>query len=57
MLSGHSELPLNELTCVDAFVSKGESWSTVVSTLDRLLNLRLLFFDHWLEDWKHQLVG
>jgi hypothetical protein len=57
MLSGYSELPLNELTCVDAFVSKGESWSTVVSTLDRLLNLRLLFFDHWLEDWKHQLVG
>ena len=31
MLSGYSELPLNELSCVDAFLSKGESWSTVVS--------------------------
>jgi CheY-like chemotaxis protein len=57
MLSGYSELALNELTCVDAFVSKDEPWSTVVSTLDRLLNLRLLFFDRWLEDWKHQLTG
>jgi CheY-like chemotaxis protein len=57
MLSGYAELFPNELTCVDAFVSKGESWPTVVSTLDRLLNLRLLFFDRWLEDWKHQLTG
>ena len=57
MLSGYSELPLKELTCVDAFLSKDEPWSTVVSTLDRLLNLRLLFFDRWLEDWKHQLTG
>src|SRR5260370_4573043 len=44
LLSGYSELPLNELSCVDAFLSKGESWSTVVSTLDRVLNLRFLFF-------------
>ncbi len=57
LLSGYSELPLNELSCVDAFLSKGESWPTVVSTLDRLLNLRFLFFDRWLEDWKHQLTG
>jgi CheY-like chemotaxis protein len=57
MLSGYSELSLKELSCVDAFLTKGESWSTVVSTLDRLLNLRLLFFDRWLEDWKHQLAG
>jgi CheY-like chemotaxis protein len=57
MLSGYSELPLNELGCVDAFLSKGESWSTVVSTLDRLLNLRFPFFARWLEDWKHQLSG
>lgn len=52
MLSGYSELRRNELTCADAFLSKGESWSTVVSTLDRLLKLRFLFFDRWLEDWK-----
>lgn len=57
MLSGYSELPLSELSCVDAFLSKGESWSTVVSTLDRLLNLRSLFFARWLEGWKHQLSG
>lgn len=57
MLSGYSELPLNELSCVDAFLSKDEPWSAVVSTLDRLLKLRLLFFDRWLEDWKHQLTG
>ncbi len=57
MLSGYSELPVNEISCVDAFLSKGESWSTVVSTLDRLLSLRSLFFDRWLEDWKHQLTG
>ena len=57
MLSGYSELLLNDLSCVDAFLSKGESWSTVVSTLDRLLNLRVLFFDRWLEDWKHRLTG
>jgi CheY-like chemotaxis protein len=57
MLSGYSELRVSELAGVDAFVSKDEPWSTVVSTLDRLLNLRLLFFDRWLEDWKHQLTG
>lgn len=57
MLSGYSELLLNDLSCVDAYLSKGESWSTVVSTLHRLLNLRVLFFDRWLEDWKHQLTG
>jgi CheY-like chemotaxis protein len=57
MLSGYSELRVSELAGVDAFVSKDEPWSTVVSTLDRLLNLRLLFFDRWLEDWKHQLAG
>jgi CheY-like chemotaxis protein len=57
MLSGYSELPTNELGCVDAFLSKGEPWSTVVSTLDRLLNLRFPFFVRWLEDWKHQLTG
>ena len=56
MLSGYGELPLNELSCVDAFVSKGESWSTVISTLDRLLNLRFPFFVRWLTDWKHQIV-
>jgi hypothetical protein len=53
----YSELLLNDLSCVDAFLSKGESWSTVASTLDRLLNLRVLFFDRWWEDWKHQLTG
>src|SRR5260370_26516255 len=55
MLSGYSELPLNELGCVDAFLSKGELWSTLVSTLDRLLNLRFPFFSRSLEDLKHQL--
>src|SRR5260370_11753303 len=55
MLSGYSELPLNELGCVDAFLSKGGSWSTVVSTLDRFLNLRFPFFAPWFEDSKHQL--
>lgn len=54
MLSGYCELALTELSCVDAFLSKGESWSTVVSTLDRLLNLRFPFFVRWWEDWKHQ---
>src|ERR1700745_2732340 len=57
MLSGYSELPPNELSCVDAFLRKGESWSTVVSTLDRLLNLRFPFFVRWLESWRHQLSG
>jgi CheY-like chemotaxis protein len=57
MLSGYCELPLNDLCCVNAFLSKGESWSTVVSTLDRLLNLRFPFFVRWLADWKHQLGG
>lgn len=55
MLSGYRELPLNELSCVDAFLSKGESWSTVVSTLDRLLNLRFPFFVRWLQDWKQHV--
>ena len=57
MFSGCSELLPNELSSVDAFLSKGESWSTVVSTLERLLTLRVLFFDRWLEDWKRQLTG
>jgi two-component system cell cycle sensor histidine kinase/response regulator CckA len=57
MLSGYSELPLNELSCVDAFLSKGESLSTVVSTLDRLLNLRFPFFVCWLQDWKQHISG
>ena len=57
LLSGYSELPPNELSCVDAFLRKGESWSTVVSTLDRLLNLRFPFFVRWLESWRHQLSG
>ena len=57
MLSGYSESLLNDLSCVDAFLSKGEAWSTVISTLERLLNLRSLFFDRWWEDWKHQLTG
>ena len=57
MFSGNSELLPNELSSVDAFLSKGESWSTVVSTLERLLSLRFLFFDRWLEDWKRQLTG
>jgi CheY-like chemotaxis protein len=56
MLSGYSELPVNELS-VDAFLSKDEPWSTVILTLDRLLNLRFPFFDRWLEDWKQQLTG
>jgi CheY-like chemotaxis protein len=57
MLSGYSELPLNAINCVDALLSKGESWSTVASTLDRLLNLRFPFFVRWLEKWKHQVNG
>jgi len=57
MLSAYSELPANELSCVDAFLDKGESWPAVVSTLDRLLNLRFPFFVRWLEDWKHQFSG
>jgi CheY-like chemotaxis protein len=57
MLSGHSELPLNDLRCVDAFLDKGEAWPTVVSTLDRLLNLRFPLFARWWEDWQHQISG
>jgi len=53
MLSAYG-LSTKELKCVDAFLSKGESWSKVVSTLDRLLNSRLPLFFRWLEDWKHQ---
>lgn len=56
MLSGYSEMPFYDSSCVDAFLSKGESWSTVISTLDRLLNLRFPFFVRWLTDWKHQIV-
>ena len=55
MLSGYSELPPDEIGCVDALLYKGESWSTVLSTLERLLNLHLPFFARWWEDWKHQL--
>ena len=57
MLSGYTELPLNELGCVDAFLHKGESWSTVLSTLDQLLNPHVPFFVRWWEDWKHRLSG
>ena len=57
MLSAYSELPLSELGCADAFLSKGESWSTIVSTLDRLVNLRFPVFVRWLQDWKHHLSG
>lgn len=57
MLSSYRQLPLNECTCVDAFLSKGESWSTVVSTLDRLLNLSFPFFVRWLQNWKQHISG
>jgi CheY-like chemotaxis protein len=55
MFSGYSELSLGEVGCVDAILHKGESWSTVISTLERLLNLHLALFARWWEDWKHQL--
>jgi CheY-like chemotaxis protein len=57
MLSAYSELPANELSCVDVFLDEGESWPAVVSILDRLLNLHFPFFVRWLEDWKHQFSG
>jgi CheY-like chemotaxis protein len=57
MISGYSELPLAELGCVDAILGKGESWSTVLSTLDRLLNLHARSFVRWWEGRKHQLSG
>jgi hypothetical protein len=55
MLSGNGGLVLNDPSSVDAVLRKGESWPTVVSTLDRLLTLRFPFFSRWWEDWKHQL--
>jgi len=55
MLSGNDGLLLNDTSCVDAVLRKGESWATVLSTLDRLLTLRFPFFARWWEDWKHQL--
>jgi DNA-binding response OmpR family regulator len=54
MVSACGRLSTKELSYVDAFLCKGESWSTLVSTLDRLLNSRFPFFVRWLEDWKHQ---
>jgi CheY-like chemotaxis protein len=37
-------LSTKELSYVDAFLCKGESWSALVSTVDRLLNSRFPFF-------------
>jgi response regulator RpfG family c-di-GMP phosphodiesterase len=54
MVSAYGGLSDKELRCVDAFLCKGGSWSTLVSTLDQLLNLRFPVFIRWLEDWKHQ---
>ena len=54
MLSAYSELAMTKLSCVDAFLNRGKSWSTVASTMDRLLNLRFPFFRGGKTGDKHQ---
>jgi len=44
MLSGYCELALPELSCVDAFLSKGESWSTVVFDTGSVAELAVSIF-------------
>jgi CheY-like chemotaxis protein len=53
MLSAYDDLPGSKLTHVDAFVCKSESWPKVLSSLDRLLQGCLPFFDRWWESWKY----
>lgn len=54
MVSACGGLSTKELRYVDAFLCEEESWATLVSTLDQLLNSHLPVFVRWLEDWKHQ---
>jgi CheY-like chemotaxis protein len=54
MLSAHREVPENKLASVDGFLSKVESWPTILSALDKLLQPRLISFDRWWETWRHQ---
>lgn len=54
MLSGWGKLPPEELSCVDEFLCKGQPWSTVLSTLDRLLSPRPPFFVRWLDEWQQR---
>src|SRR4029077_10336970 len=51
MFSSHVRLPEDKLTSVDAFLSKGESWSSVLAKVDQLR--RVPFFARWVDDWKH----
>ena len=54
MLSGWAKLPPEELSCVDEFLCKGQPWSTVLSSLDRLLSSRPTFFVRWLHEWQER---
>jgi hypothetical protein len=52
MLSAYNDLSWRKFGNVDAFVCKSESWPTLLSTIDSLLQARLRFFDRWWESWK-----
>jgi hypothetical protein len=54
MLSAHRSLPPDKLAFVDAFLSKGEPWASVLARVDALLSPDLPFFARWLGDWKHR---
>jgi CheY-like chemotaxis protein len=54
MLSAHTELGQDKLSHVDGFLCKAESWPTILSALEKLLQTRLASFDRWWENWQHQ---
>jgi CheY-like chemotaxis protein len=54
MLSARHALPQDKLAAVDAFLSKGEPWASVLACVDELLAPELPFFTRWLGDWKHR---
>jgi CheY-like chemotaxis protein len=54
MLSAHTELAQDKLAHVDGFLCKAESWPTILSALDTLLQPRLMSFDRWWETWRYQ---
>ena len=54
MLSAHRSLPQDKLAFVDAFLFKGEPWTSVLARMDELLAADLSFFAHWLGDWKRR---
>jgi CheY-like chemotaxis protein len=52
LLSAHDWFPENVLQSVDAFVAKGESPATLLTTIHDLLTVRSPFFTRWFNNWK-----